>query len=29
MDGEETSLDGQWMSASKTGRKPSVRGEIA
>jgi len=29
MDGEETSLDGQWMSAPKTGRKPSVRREIA
>ena len=29
MDGEETSLDGQWVSAIKTGRKPSVKGEIA
>ena len=29
MDGEETDIGREWMSASKTGRKPSVRGEIA
>ena len=29
MDGEETNLGRQWMSAPKTGQKPLVRGEIA